>query len=154
MSRESEMDETIARLDAPERLEQFALNVEGTHPDKANAARRRAIELRAIAYGAQTDVERECLEAVYAYERAESQIRGKKFRAARTWPMIKKRGIVAGVEAVVTRGEETTNYPLLVEMGLESKAFEAVVDRHPESFSEEAVKASRERLRQWRVKPG
>jgi hypothetical protein len=153
MSRESDMDATIARLDTPERLEQFALNVEATHPDKANAARRRAIELRAAAYGAQTDVERECLEAIYAYERAESQIRGKKFRAARTWPMIKRRGIIPAIEFVVTRPEETTGYPTLIEMGLQEKAFEAVVDRHPDSFSEEAVKASRERLRQWRVKP-
>ena len=151
MSRESEMDETIARLDAPERLEQFALNVEPSHPEHAKAARRRAIELRAAAYGPQTDVERECLEALYAYERAESHIRGKKFRASGTWPMIKRRGIIPAIEFVVTRPEETTGYGALMSMGLERNAFEAVVERHPDAFSEEAVKTSTERLRQWRA---
>ena len=147
------MDATIARLDSPERLEQFAINVEPHSPGRARFARRRAVELRAAAHGARTEVERECLQAIYAYERAESQIRGKKFRASRTWPMIERRGIVPAVELVVTRRAETTGYRTLVEMGLEGMAFEAVVLRHPEAFSREAVEASRTRLRQWGISP-
>lgn len=151
MSRESEMDETIAKIQTPEGLEQFAINVESHSSKHAQAARRRAVELRAAAHGAKTEVERECLEAIYAYERAESQIRNKKFRASRTWPMVERRGIIPAVEHVVTRRVETTGYRTLIEMGLQDKAFEAVVLRHPSAFSEEAVRASRERLREWGI---
>jgi hypothetical protein len=91
------------------------------------------------------------LEAVYAYERAESQIRGKKFRTSRTWPMIERPGVIPAVEFVVTRRAETTGYRTLIQMGLQNMAFEAVVLRHPDAFSAEAVKASRERLRGWGI---
>lgn len=151
MSRETEMDETIAKIKTPEGLEQFAINVESHSHRHAQAARRRAVELRAAAHGANTEVERECLEAIYAYERAESEIRKKKFRASRTWPMVERRGIIPAVEHVVTRRVETTGYRTLLEMGFQDKAFEAVVLRHPGAFSEEAVTASRERLREWGV---
>jgi hypothetical protein len=36
-------------------------------------------------------------------------------------------------------------------MGLQDKAFEAVVLRHRDAFSDEAVNASKERLRKWGV---
>jgi hypothetical protein len=150
MSRESDMDATIARLDTPEKLEQFAINVEPLH---AQRARRRAIELRAAKHGAESDVERECLEAIYAYERAETQIRKKKFRASRTWPMLQRRGIIPAVDFVVTRPNETTGYRTLMEMGLQDMAFEAVVLRHPDKFTPEAVEASRRRLKAWGVLP-
>lgn len=151
MSRESDLDERILKIQTPEGLEQFALNVEAHSPKHAQAARRRAVELKAAAHGAKTDVERECLEAVYAYERAESEIRHKKFRASRTWPMIERRGIIPAVEFVVTRRAETTGYRTLIAMGLQDMAFEAVVLRHPDVFSAEAVKASRERFQKWDV---
>lgn len=153
MSRESDMDATIARLDSPDKLEQFAINVEPHSKPHADAARRRAVQLRAAEHGAESDTERECLEAIYAYERAESKIRGKKFRASRTWPMIERRGIIPAVEFVVTRRVETTGYLTLVEMGLGEMAFEAVVLRHPQAFSAEAVEASRTRLQKWGVLP-
>lgn len=146
MSRESDMDETILRIKTPDGLEQFAINVEGHSPKHAQAARRRAVELRAAAHGATTDVEREGLQAVYAYERAQSQLRGRKFRASRTWPMIERRGIIPAIEHIVTRRAVTTGYRVLKEMGLEYMAFEAVVLRHPESFSAKALEASKQRL--------
>jgi hypothetical protein len=149
MSRESEMDETILKITTPEGLEQFALDVESHSPLHAQAARRRAVELRAAAHGAETDAERECLEAIYAYERVLSQTKGRKVRASRTWQMIERRGIIPAVEFVVTRKDETTGYRALIEMGMEKMAFEAVVLRHPEVFSAEAVEASRARLQQW-----
>ena len=46
--------------------------------------------------------------------------------------------------------KETEGYRVLVEMGMEDMAFEAVVLRHPESFSPEAVAASNDRLRRLR----
>ena len=61
--------------------------------------------------------------------------------------MIREHGIIGAVERIVTRRKETEGYRVLVEMGMEDMAFEAVVLRHPESFSPEAVAASNDRLR-------
>ena len=144
------MDERIAKLRTPKECEQLAINATAREkPELALAARRRAVELRAAAYGAATVAEREALEAVYAYERVLSVKRGKKIRASRTWQMIKRRGIINAVENVVTRKAESAGYNALVEMGMQDKAFEAVVLRHPDVFSIEAVERSTERMRGW-----
>jgi hypothetical protein len=140
-------DERVARLKTPEDCERFAINVETRGKvDLARAARRRAVELRALAHNANSAAEREALAAVYAYERVLSQSAGKKIRASRTWQMIKRRGLIPAVEHVVSRSQETKGYIALVEMGMEDMAFEAVVLRHPEVFSSEAVERSRARL--------
>jgi hypothetical protein len=143
------MDERVARLTTPEECEQFAINVQSRLPDLARAARRRAVEFRAASHGAVSEAEREALEAVYAYERVLSMNRGKKVRASRTWQMIDRHGIIGAVERAVSRPAETTGYRALVEMGMQDFAFEAVVVRHPELFSQEAVNRSAERLKAW-----
>lgn len=143
------MDETIAKFKTPASCEQFAINVQDRSPERALAARRRAVELRALAHGATTTVEREALEAVYAYERVLSETKGKNVRASRTWQMIQRRGILPAVEHVVTRSAETTGYQALMRVGMAHMAFESVVDRHPDAFSREAVERSRKRLRAW-----
>jgi hypothetical protein len=143
------MDETIAKFTTPESCEQFAVNVEAHSPERAKEARRRAVELRAAQHGAATAVEREALEAVYAYQRALTQQKGKTTHASRTWQMIKKHGIINAVERVVSRTQESAGYRVLAEMGMERMAFEAVVLRHPEVFSAETVERSKERMRQW-----
>jgi len=109
-----------------------------------------AIELRAIAYGATTEVERECLKALYAYEEVLSARNKRRTAANRTWPMIKTDGIIQAVEQLVTRDKETVGFTALQEMDLQDFTFEAVVVRHPESFSPEAVQRSKERLVQWK----
>ena len=114
------------------------------NPQRAAETRRRNVQLRAEKHEPQNDAEREAYEAVYAYEEALSKQNGKKTTASRTWPMIKKKGIIAAVEFIVTRKDETPGYRLLV--GMEDMAFEAVVLRHPDSFSAEAAAASKERL--------
>lgn len=140
------MDERIAKLATPEACEQFAINLEERgKPKLALDARRRAVELRAAAHGASTVAEREALEAVYAYERVLSTKRGRKTRASRTWQMIDRR-IIPAVEHVVTRNAESTGFTALVQMGMQDKAFEAVVLRHQDVFSAEAVRRSKERL--------
>jgi hypothetical protein len=63
--------------------------------------------------------------------------------------MMERRGIIPAVEFVVTRKDETTGYRALLEMGMEKMASDAVVLRHPEVFSAEAVEVSRARLQQW-----
>src|SRR5260370_13905659 len=117
-------DDPVAKLKTPEDCEQFAINVEERgKPELALAARRRAVELRGAAHGAETDAEREALEAVYAYERAQTMLRGRKFHASRTWQMIERRGIIEAVEQVVKRDAESMGYEALVKMGMRDKAF-------------------------------
>jgi hypothetical protein len=60
--------------------------------------------------------------------------------------MIDRRGIIPAVEQVVTRSAESTGYAALVQMGMQDKSFEAVVLRHPEVFSADAVSRSKQRL--------
>lgn len=145
------MDDRIARLTTPEECEQVALNVESRLPDLAREARRRAVELRAAAHGAKSDAEREALEAVYAYEKVLSSIKGKNVRASRTWQMIKRHGIIIAVERAVNRQKETAGYKALVDMGMQDFAFEAVVCRHPSVFSPETLRHSQERVKEWQT---
>jgi hypothetical protein len=148
------MDDRISKLTTPEECEQVALNVETRLPELAREARRRAIELRAAAHGATSEAEREALEAVYAYEKVLSAKQGKNVRASRTWPMIKRHGIIIAVERAVNRRKETAGYKALVDMGMQDFAFEAVVCRHPSVFSAEALKRSQDRLKEWQPVEG
>lgn len=150
-SKERPMDERISRLTTPEECEQVASNVASRLPELAREARRRAVELRAEAYGAKTVVEREAIEAVYAYEKVLSMAKGKNIRASRTWQMIERHGIIEAVERAVNRPKETTGYRALIDMGMQDLAFEAVICRHPGSFSPEALKRSQERLKEWQT---
>src|SRR5262245_32707468 len=114
--------------------------------------RRRGVQLRAAARAPANEAEREAYEAIYAYEEAHSKQRGRTIRASRTWPMVDKYGIIGTVERIVMRPDDATGYRVLVEMGLEDMAFEAVVLRHPDVFSREAVQHSQLRLQ--RLNPG
>jgi hypothetical protein len=143
------MNEIIAKLKTPESCEQFAINVQQRSPELARAARRRAVELRAEAYGASTAAEREALEAIYAYEGVLSETKGKKIRANRTWQMIERLGIIPAVERIVSRPASSAGYEALVKMDMQDMAFEAVVLRYPHLFTDEAVTRSKERLTEW-----
>jgi len=144
------MDDRVKKLDSPEKCAIFAKNcIEHGREDLAQEAKERAVQLRAEAHGAKTNAEREALEAVYAYEEVLSQQKGKKTRANRTWQMIDRHGIIGAVERAVNRSTETQGYTALVEMGLEDYAFENVILRHPDLFTEQAVLISKERVKQW-----
>lgn len=144
------MDDRVKRLKTPKECEIFASNAaERGHPGLATEARQRAIELRAAAFGAASDAERECLEAIYAYEEILFDKHGKRVKASRTWQMIKRRGIIAAIEQAVDRPEGTAAFAALKNAGLESFAFEAVILRHPSFFSEAAVERSRQRMAQF-----
>lgn len=108
--------------------------------------RRRAVQQRAAPRRPANDAEREAYEAVYAYEEARSKQKGKTIRASRTWPMVDEYGILGAVERIVRRPDDATGYRVLVQMGMEDMAFEAIVLRHPDAFSPEAVEHSRLRL--------
>lgn len=141
------MDDRVKKLKTPSDCEKFAKNAKALgHGDLVLQANRRSIGLRAEAYGAATDVERECLEAIYAYEEILSEKNGRRTRASRTWQAIKVRGILAAVERIVDRPDGTAGFTALQDVGLENFAFEAVVLKHKDLFSESAVKRSRERM--------
>ena len=144
------MDERIKKLDTTRKCEIFAKNAT-THgrPDLALEARQRAVEIRAQEHGAQSTAEEEALKAIYAYEQLLTNKNGRTTRATRTWQMIKRHGIIEGVERAVKRDTVTQGYTMLVEMGLEKYAFEAVILRHPEVFSDDAIRISKERLKEW-----
>ncbi len=145
------MDDRVKKIDTPEKCEIFAKNcIERGREDLATQAKQRAVQLRAEAYGAQTEAEQEALEAIYAYEEVLTAKNGKKTRAGRTWQMITRHGIIGAVERAVNRPVETQGYTALVEMGLEDYAFEAVIIRHPDLFSPEALQISQERINQWK----
>jgi hypothetical protein len=146
-----QMDERVKRIKTPEGCEIFAKNaLDRKRPDLAAEAKRRAVELRAEMYGAKSEAENEALQAIYAYEEVLTKKNGKRTKASRTWQMIQRHGIIEAVERAVNRRTETQGYTALVEMGLEDFAFEAVILRHPELFSEEAVAKSNERLNEWK----
>lgn len=145
------MDDRVKNLDNPRKCEIFAKNaLLKDREDLAKQAKERAIQLKAEAYGAETLAEKEAIKAIYAYEEVLSANNGKKTRASRTWPMIQKYGIINAVERAVDRKAETKGYTALLEMGLEAYAFEAVILRYPELFSESAVEISRQRMSEWK----
>lgn len=149
------MDNRIERLDTLKKCENFARNAaEKGRPDLAKEARQRAVELRAEEHGAKSAAEKEALQAVYAYEDLLTNKNGRTTRASRTWQMIKRHGIIEAVERAVKRDAVTQGYTMLVAMGLERYAFEAVILRHPEVFSEEAIRVSRLRLAEWTKSSG
>ncbi len=141
------MDERVKKLKTPEECAVFAKNVTARgRPDLALEARKRAVQIRAERFGANSEVERECIEAVYAYEEVLSAKAGRRQTASRTWPMIKRHGVIEAVERVVKRKADAAGYTALVEMGLEQLAFEAVVLRHQSAFSPEAVTQAKRRM--------
>ncbi len=145
------MDDRIKKINTPEKCEAFIKNcVTHEREDLAIQARQRAIQLRAESHGVKSEAEKDSLEAVYAYQDVLTLKNGKKTLAQRTWQMIERRGIIGALEHAVNRKEETLGYSILLKMGLEKFAFEAVVVRHPDVFSAEAVQISQARINQWR----
>ena len=140
------MDEKIQKLKTPEECMQVATNVRDRNPDLARDARRRAVELRAASHGVKSTVELELLKVTYAYEEVLSEKNKRRTRAARTWQMIDRYGIIAAAERAVNRKIEATGYKVLVAMGLHDLTFEAVIVRHPDKFSQEVVARAKERL--------
>lgn len=136
----------VGHLKTPEDCEQVALNVEAKQPAFAIAARRKAIEIKASTHKATTEAEEHALQAVYAYERVMTLERGRKTRATRQWNMITRLGIIVAVESIVKNPTGSAGYEALVKMGMHDMSFEAVVLRHSDVFSVEAVAQSKQSL--------
>jgi hypothetical protein len=141
------MDDRVRTLKTPAECETFEANAKALgRNDLAVQARQRRVELRADVYGAKTEAERECVQAIYAYEEILFRKHGKRVSATRTWQMIDRHGIIGAVERAVDRPDGTAGFAALKEIGLDNFAFEAVVMRYPDLFSERAVTRSRERM--------
>jgi len=146
------MDERVARLKTVVDCERFAINAaERDRDDLAQEARQRLVEIKTEEYDAKSDAERAVIEAVYAHEEALTKKNGKRTRASRIWPMIRKYGIIPAIDRVVSRADETTEYALLLEMGLQDYAFEAAVLNYPELFSSDATSRSQARVDAWQA---
>jgi hypothetical protein len=142
------MDDRVKQLKTSADCESFRRNVESKYPELAKEARRRKVKLLASEYAAKSAAESaaeiEALQAIYAYEETLFAKHGRKTSAARTWQMVRSRGIIGAVESAVKR--ETIGFKALVEMGMPDFLFEAVVVRYPELFSQDAVARSKQRL--------
>lgn len=145
------MDPRVAKLKTPDECEIFAANcAERGQVDLAHQARRRSLALRAGQYGAGNLIEKECLEAIYAYEEALRLKHGKRVRANRTWQVIKSKGVIQAVDDIVSHDTTTVAFDMFEKMGLLECAFESVVLRHPNKFSSEALRKARARLKAYK----
>lgn len=90
------MDDSVMRLMTHEDYESFAKNVEAKHPGLTRQTLRRAVQLKALSFGAETDSRREALEAVYAAEAALSAKDGKTTRALAHLGIDRTLGLTAG----------------------------------------------------------
>ena len=136
----------VGHLKTSEDCEQVALNVEAKQPGFAIAARRKAIEIKASTHKATTEAEEHSYQAVYALERVMTLERGRKTRATRQWQMVAKLGIIGAMETIVMNSTGRAGYDALVKLGMQDMSFEAVVLRHPDVFSAEAVAQSTQSL--------
>jgi len=140
------MDDIIQKLKTPQECEQLEKNVKDRNPDLAREARRRAVELKAASHGGISKVEIELLKALYAYEAVLTKKNNRNTRAARTWQMIDRHGIIGAAERAVDRKIEPAGYKLLAEMGMHDLTFGAVIVRHPSAFKPEVVSRATARL--------
>lgn len=141
------MDPRVERLKTPQECEAFIGNARARGEDLlVKEAHRRAVMLRTDAYGPKSPLERECIEAIYAYEEVMSVRNGRRIAVSKIWQNVRKLGPLTAVDKAVSRPENESTHAALVELGLEQYAFEEVVVRHPEEFSFEAVEQSRSRV--------
>lgn len=136
------MDEIISKLKTPEECIHYANKCTAL----AKEARLRAIELRAYAQNAKSEVETELWKVLYAYEEILTKKNQRRTLAGRTRQMITRYGIIGTAERAVNRKIEAMGYKVLVEMGMQDLTFESVITKFPESFAQNIVKLCKERL--------
>ena len=143
------MDNYIDRLSTPEECEQLALNVADSDPSLAKRARRRGVEMRALAEGGNSDLEREAWKVIHAYEDVLTKRRGRKTPAQRTRNMIKDYGMIGAIERAVARKDDSSGYEALIECGMQDLTFESLVIRHKGSFDPAIIARCEERLSRY-----
>lgn len=101
----------------------------------------------ALVASAKTDMERDAIPVVYAYERLRAKEKGKKtYLANRTWIELEKLGIKESVARRVSSQYGAKGFDSLAAKGMHALTFEAVVLRHPSAFDEDVLNRARLRL--------
>ena len=134
------MDHLVERLRTPEECESFARNAAARkRPDLVLEALRKGVEMKAAQQNAATPLETEAFTSLFAHEAVLTHQRGKKTRATRAWAIIRHHGVVEAINRTIDRPTEAADYETLREMGIAEWSFEALILRHPEAFTPEAV---------------
>jgi len=121
-----------ARSQGDENIEQQAL--------------RRKFSLLAEEEQPANEAERECYEAIFAYEELLTQKNSKPTKASRTWQVVRREGILPAVENIVSKKEASPGYSILIGTEYEGYLFESVILRHPEDFPQKVVDAAQNRF--------
>lgn len=134
------MHSLVARINDPELCYVFAKNAtRNGKPELAVQAYRRAVDLRAQQYGADSQAEAAALCAIYAYEEALSYSRGKRTRATGTWQLVNRHGVLTAVSKRLNSGKGENVQPVLAALGMEDYSFSAVHAAYPEAFAASAA---------------
>ena len=132
------MDERVLRINDPDKCYVFARNATRQgHPELALQAYRRAVDLRAGQHGTASDVEFAAVRAIYAYEEALSQARGKRTRATGTWQMVNRHGLVQAIAKRLGSRNGGDLADELEALGMADYSFEAVRQAYPEVFAQQ-----------------
>jgi hypothetical protein len=141
------MDELVLRCKTHEECLIFAKNAtERGHPELAQQARIYSLELRANEHNPKSELERDALKALFAYEDVLTEKNRKTTRASRTREMIDNHGMIGAIERAVNRPDDPEGFTLLKNLGLDEFAFEHIVLRYPDRFSVEAQERAKTRL--------
>lgn len=136
----------VARLKTVEECAQFAQNMQ-SRPDLVQAANNRVVELRLESHASDSTVIQDAWSVLYAYEQVLYLKHGKHLQAAHTRRAIDNHGMIGAVEIIVARPEgEDDGFTRLAAAGMPDKTFEALVLRHPEHFSEKAIRFAQEKI--------
>lgn len=131
------MHELVLRIKEPALCYVFARNAERRgHPELAVQAYRRAVDLRAEQYSADSEIEHVAVRAIYAYEEAMSFAKGKRTRATGTWQMVNRHGVVEALSRRLHSRSCDDFSAVLTDLGMTDYSFEAVRTAHPELFDQ------------------
>jgi hypothetical protein len=136
----------IERLKTVDECTQFAVNMK----EKAHlvrAANIRAVDIMTAGHSTESDVLRDAWSVLYAYEQVLFLKHGKRLQAQHTRRAIDNHGMLGAVELIVGRpAGEDDGFTRLVAAGMPEKTFEALVLRHPQHFTEKAIRFAREKI--------
>ena len=139
----------VARLKTVEECEQFSANM-ASNIKLVQAATRRKIEIELGSHDNVSDVERDVWAVLYSYEEVLFIKHGKRLKAAYTRRAIENHGALGAVEIIVCgRSGDDVGFSRLVAAGLPDMTFEAVVLRHPQHFSAQAIEQAEAKLKSW-----
>ncbi|TWI13532.1 hypothetical protein [Aerolutibacter ruishenii] len=152
MAEPTPLDDLVLRCKTPEDCDRLITNATAKgRPDLVPQALQHKVNLRTASHlpPPTNDVKRDCVQAIYAYEEILFMTHGRRLRAGRTRQAVDNKGLIAAFEGFVNRPDGAAGFKNLRDAGLHNFAYEAVVARHPQAFSIEAVERARQRLAQF-----